>query len=300
MKNFSKLSRALKNPDTGVAALLIIPSLVGFTVFFVFPAIRGFYLSFTEWDLFGDPQWIGFENYAQLFADSEYWNSLRVTLLYVLYNIPIQTVIGLLIAVACTRLRSSTMVRGFIILPWLLPNVLVGLLFLWLLDPLLGIFNEFIFTLGGDRIPFLVSTQTAIGSIAGINIWRHVGYTSLLFFAGLQTIPKSLYEAAEIDGASSLRSFWSITLPLIRPVMTFVVITSVIGSFQLFDTVAVTTQGGPTNATEVMIWFIYKHAFERFNMGYATAASMMLFVLLLVFTVMYMKYTRSGESDLGS
>lgn len=292
--------QALWTADTRTALLLMLPSLIGFGTFFALPALRGLYISFNEWDLFSDPQLIGFRNYAQLFSDSEYWNSLRVTVLYVIYNIPIQTAIGLLLAVACTRMRSSTVMRGFLILPWLLPNVLVGLLFLWLLDPLLGIVNEFIVSLGATRVPFLTSTGSALGSIAGINIWRHVGYTSLLFFAGLQAIPKSLYEAAQIDGANAARRFWSITLPLVRPVMTFVVITSVIGSFQLFDTVAVTTEGGPTNSTEVMIWFIFKHAFERFNMGYATAASMVLFLILLAFTIAYMKYARAGESDLGS
>lgn len=291
---------AQERSDRWTALFLIIPSLIGFTLFFGFPALRGLYLSFTEYDLFGEPSFSGLENYRILFADDEFWNSLRVTFRYVIFNIPLQTVLGLLIAVAVTQISAgSSTLRGVIILPWLLPNVVVGLLWLWLLDPTLGIINEWIRALGFTRVPFLTSTRFALISIAGINIWRHVGYTALLFFAGLQTIPLSLYEAAEIDGATQWERFWSITLPLIRPIMTFVVITSVIGSFQLFDTVAVTTGGGPNRATEVLIMYVYKHAFRRFNMGFGSAASMILFLILLLFTITYMKRTRAGESDLG-
>jgi multiple sugar transport system permease protein len=292
---------AQERNDRVVAFFLILPSMIGFSLFFGFPAVRGMYLSFTEYDLFSEPTFEGLANYRLLFADEEFWNSLIVTIRYVLLNIPLQTILGLLIALAITQIyASSSVLRGIIILPWLLPNVVVGLLWLWLLDPSLGIINEWIRTLGFTRIPFLTSTRFALASIAGINIWRHVGYTALLFFAGLQTIPSSLYEAAEIDGASQWQRFWSITLPLIRPITTFVVITSVIGSFQLFDTVAVTTGGGPNRATEVLIMYVYKHAFRRFNMGFGSAASMILFLILLVFTVTYMKRTRAGESDLGS
>ncbi len=286
--------------ESRTAFFLILPSFVGFFTFFIFPAIRGLYLSFTDWDLFTEPNWIGVQNYVKIFQDPEFWNAMKVTLLYVVYNIPIQTALGLGIAVALIQLKkSSVALRSLIILPWLLPNVIVGLLWLWLLDPTLGIVNEGVRALGFDRIPFLSTSKYALGSIAGINIWRHMGYTSLILFAGLQDIPKSIYEAAEIDGAGTWKSFLHITLPLIRPVMTFVVITSVIGSFQLFDTVAVTTEGGPTHSTEVIIWYIYKHAFSRFNMGYGSAVSFVLFVVLFLFTLAYTKKSNANESDLG-
>ena len=143
------------------------------------------------------------------------------------------------------------------------------------------------------------SPDQAIQSIAGINIWRHVGYTSILVFAGLKTIPKSLYEAAAMDGADDLMQFRKITLPLLRPVLVFVLVTSVIGSFQVFDTVAVTTGGGPAGSTRVIIYYIYQQVFERrINMGMATAASVVLFSILITVTIVQMRLLRSGESDL--
>lgn len=285
------------NQETAVALLFIFPSLVGFIIFYATPAFQAVRISFTDWDLLTDPTSIGFQNYIDLFQDDDFWNSLKVTTLYVVYNIPIQTALGIGIAVLMDKYKSI-IVRGIIILPWLFPNVVVGLLWLWLLDPTLGIVNAALEGLGFDAQPFLTSVELALPSIAGINIWRHVGYTALLIFAGLQAIPKSVYEAASIDGATGLRSFWSITIPLLRPVLVFVMVTSIIGSFQLFDTVAVTTEGGPVNATEVLNWLIYEHAFERFNMGYATTVSVVLFLILIVVSVVQMRIMRAGESDM--
>jgi len=147
-------------------------------------------------------------------------------------------------------------------------------------------------------VPFLGSREYAIASIAGINIWRHVGYTAILIFAGLQTIPRQVYEAASIDGASEWNMFWRITLPLLRPVLVFVLVTSIIGSFQIFDTVAVTTKGGPANATEVITWLIYEQGFERFNMGFATTIAIALFLILIAVSLIQLRIMRADESDL--
>ena len=285
------------NRETGAAWLFILPSLIGFVLFYAVPAIRGLWISTTDWDLLTDPTFIGAENYAKLVSDPNFWNALKVTLYYVVLNIPLQTVIAIGIAVMMDRLTKSIFVRSIIILPWLMPNVVVALLWLWLLDPTLGIVNVGLQALGLDSIPFLTSTQFAMPSIAGINIWRHMGYTALLIFAGLQAIPGSVYEAAAIDGASEARTFWSVTIPLLRPVLVFVMVTSVIGSFQIFDTVAITTQGGPINATKVLNWFIYEQAFERFNMGYATAVSVVLFLILISVSLIQMRLMRADESD---
>ena len=135
-------------------------------------------------------------------------------------------------------------------------------------------------------------------SIALINIWEYVGYTALLLFAGLQSIPGSVYEAAGMDGASESQMFWLVTVPLLRPVLVFVAVTSVIGSFQIFDTIAITTKGGPVNATNVLNYYIYNQAFTRFNMGYATAISMVLFLILIFISMAQMRIMRAGESDM--
>jgi multiple sugar transport system permease protein len=284
--------------ETLVAFLFLLPSLIGFITFFAVPAVRGFLISLTDWDLLTEPEPVGFANYQRLATDREFRNSLWVTLQYVLWNIPIQTALAVVIAVLMDRLTKSTLIRGFLLLPWLMPNVIVAMLWLWLMDPGLGLINAAVEGLGFDGFGFLGNVDQAIPSIAIINIWRHVGYTALLIFAGIQTIPKSLYEAASLDGATELRAFWHVTIPLLRPVLAFVLVTSLIGAFQIFDTVAVTTQGGPINVTEVINWLIFERAFVRFDMGYATTVANALFVILVGISLIQLRLLRAGDSDL--
>jgi multiple sugar transport system permease protein len=281
-----------------IGFLFILPSLIGFTLFYALPAVRGLLISFTNWDLLTPAKSVGLANYAKLLNDPNFWNSLKVTIYYVLLNIPLQTVLALVIAVMMARLTKSIIIRAMIILPWLMPGVVVGLLWLWLLDPTIGIVNVALRALGVGTIPFLNLPKYAMPSIAMINIWQYVGYTALLLFAGLQSIPGSVYEAASIDGASEPQMFWKVTVPMLRPVLVFVVVTSVIGSFQIFDTVAITTKGGPVNATQVLNYYIYEQAFNRFNMGYATAISMVLFLILIFISMAQMRLMRAGESDM--
>ncbi len=283
--------------ETVFGLLFILPSLIGFTVFYAIPAVRGVLISFTNWDLLTPAKSVGLANYARLLQDPNFWNSLKVTVYYVLLNIPIQTVLAMVIAVMMSRLTKSIIIRAMIILPWLMPGVVVGLLWLWLLDPTIGIVNVVLRAIGVGTIPFLNLPKYAMPSIAMINIWQYVGYTALLLFAGLQSIDNSVYEAASIDGASETQMFWKVTVPLLRPVLVFVLVTSVIGSFQIFDTIAITTKGGPVNATKVFNWYIYEQAFTRFNMGYATAISMVLFLILIFISLMQMRLMRAGESD---
>lgn len=280
------------------AFLFVLPSLIGFTVFYGVPAVRGLWISFTNWDLLRPAKFIGIENYVDLFQDKEFWNALSVTVYYVVLNIPLQTVLAVIIAVMMYRLTKSMLIRALIILPWLMPPVVVGLIWLWLLDPNIGIVNVTLKALGLPMIAFLGLPQWAMPSIAMINIWEYVGYTALLIFAGLQSIPGSVYEAASIDGASESQTFWKVTVPLLRPVLVFVIVTSVIGSFQIFDTIAITTKGGPVNATKVLNWYIYEQAFSRFNMGYATAISIVLFAILIFVSMIQMRLMRAGESDM--
>lgn len=283
--------------ETLVAWMFLLPSLIGFITFYAVPAVRGVLISFTDWNLLSDPEPVGLDNYTRLLSDLEFRNSLIVTGKYVLWNIPLQTAIALIIAIMMDRLTKSTIVRGILLLPWLMPNVIVALLFLWILDPSLGIMNAVLQGLGFEKFGFFGNLNQALPTVALVNVWRHVGYTALLIFAGLQTIPDSLYEAASIDGASELRSFIHITVPLLRPVIAFVSVTSIIGSFQIFDTVAVATEGGPINATEVINWLIFERAFERLDMGYATAVSMALFVILIVVSLIQLRLLRADESD---
>ncbi|MEU9187221.1 sugar ABC transporter permease [Streptomyces sp. NPDC048484] len=285
--------------DGALAALFIAPAMLGFLVFLLWPTLRGIYLSFTRFNLLTPPQWVGLDNYRRMADDPIFWDSLKVTVEYVFINIGVQTVAALAIAVLLQRLTQSAVLRGIVLTPYLMSNVVAGIVWLWMLDTQLGIGNEIIAGLGFDRIPFLADETWAIPTIALINVWRHVGYTALLLFAGLQAIPSDMYEAAKVDGASEWRMFWRITMPLLRPVLAVVLIMTVIGSFQVFDTVAVTTNGGPANATNVLQFYIYGSAFGRFQFGYASAMSVALLVVLSAITILQYRLTRAGQTDLG-
>ncbi|MFF0732368.1 carbohydrate ABC transporter permease [Streptomyces chartreusis] len=285
--------------DGRLAAVFIAPALLGFAAFLLWPTLRGIYLSFTRFNLLTPPEWVGLDNYVRMVHDPIFWDSLLVTVEYVVINIGVQTVSALAIAVLLQRLTQSAVLRGIVLTPYLMSNVVAGIVWLWMLDTQLGIGNEIIAGIGFDRIPFLADETWAIPTIALINVWRHVGYTALLLFAGLMAIPNDVYEAAKVDGASEWRMFWRITMPLLRPVLAVVLIMTVIGSFQVFDTVAVTTAGGPANATNVLQYYIYGAAFGRFQFGYASAMSVALLVVLSAITVLQYRITRAGQSDLG-
>lgn len=294
------LWKRLFNQESITAYIFILPSLIGFFAFIVLPMIRGVQISFTKWNLLRPPKYIGLENYKDAFADPVFWNSLKVTLQYVVLNIPIQTLIALGMAVLMDRVTKSEIVRGILILPYLLSNVIVAMIWLWLLDPNLGFLNLLLQQLGMDKQAFFFSTTQGIPTIANVNTWRHMGITALLFYAGIQSIPKSLYEAATIDGAGEWGMFRRITLPLLRPVTVFILVTNIVGSFQVFDTVSVTTQGGPIDATRVVVFYIVQNAFELSKFGYAAALSVILFCILIVITLIQMRVLRGNTSDLSS
>ncbi|MER8002507.1 sugar ABC transporter permease [Streptomyces sp. NPDC095613] len=287
--------------DGVLAAVFIAPAMLGFLVFLLWPTLRGIQLSFTRYNLLTPAEWVGLDNYRRMMDDPIFWDSLRVTVEYVLVNIGVQTVAALGIAVLMQRLTNSSFLRGIVLTPYLVSNVVAGVVFLWILDTQLGIGNEIIGALGFDRVPFLADEDWVVPSVALINVWRHVGYTALLLFAGLQAIPADVYEAGRVDGAGELRMFRRISLPLLRPVLAVVLIMTVIGSFQVFDTVAVATNGpgGPANASNVLQLYIYSSAFGRFQFGYASAMSVALLAVLSVITIVQYRLTRAGETDLG-
>ena len=287
-----------RRDDTRLALLFILPALIGFLVFMVWPTLRGIYLSFTKFNLLTPPEFNGLDNYIRMVQDPVFWNSMRVTVYYVIVNIALQTVVALVIAVMMQRLTRRTWLRGIVLTPYLVSNVVAAMVFLWILDYQLGIGNTIIAAIGLDRIPFLTSEAWVIPTIAFINVWRHVGYTALLIFAGLQTIPETMYEAGRMDGASEPRMFRSITVPLLRPVLALVLIITVVGSFQVFDTVAIATRGGPVDSSRVLQYYIYDVAFGRFQFGYASAMSVALLLVLVIITFIQYRVTRADTSDL--
>lgn len=290
--------RRVKAQQPWLPWLFLAPAAFGYVVFYLWPTLRGIWLSFTEYNLLTPAKFVGLSNYERMFQDPIFWGSMKVTVLYVVLNIGIQTIMALLIAVLMHRLTKSTFVRSVVLSPYLVSNVVAAIVWLWVLDAQFGVFNQFLEWIGIGKIGFLTDEFWAIPTIAMINVWRHMGYTALLIFAGLQTLPESVYEAARMDGASETRIFFSITMPLLRPILALVLIMTVIGSFQVFDTVAVTTGGGPANATNVLQMYIYDLAFGRFQFGYASAMSVALLIVLGIITMIQFKLTRANDTDL--
>ncbi|MFT4051816.1 MAG: sugar ABC transporter permease [Microbacterium sp.] len=290
--------RRRRSGDLKVALLFIAPAVVGLILFYIVPTIRGVYLSFTEYSILGEPEWIGTENYARLGSDPLFWNALSVTVEYVIINILLQTAIALGLALLMHRVTKSTFIRGTLLMPYLMSNVIAALLWFWMLDYQIGIVNQIIEWTGLPRVAFFGSQEWSIPTQAIINTWRHMGYTALLIFAGLQAIPNTVYEAANLDGANPFQTFWRVTLPLLRPVLALVLVLTVTGSFQVFDSVAVTTQGGPVNASRVMQYYIFQKAFTEYEFGYGSALAVILFIILGIVAFLQMKFLRGNESDL--
>lgn len=290
--------RRRERRELATALLFVAPAAIGFLVFFAYPTARGFYLSLTDYSILGSPQFIGLDNFRALVDDAVFWTSLKVTTWYVVLNIVFQTAIALGMAVLMHRLTKSTLIRGVLLFPYLIANVVVALLWFWLLDYQIGIVNAALDAVGISKQAFFGNEHWTIPTIAFVNTWRHMGYTALLIFAGLQAIPRTVYEAGALDGASESKMFWHITMPLLRPILVLVLVITVTGSFQVFDTVAVTTKGGPGNASRVIQLYIFEQAFNRQHFGYASAISVVLFVLLLAVAVAQLKLLRGDRSDL--
>ncbi|MBS5745746.1 sugar ABC transporter permease [Cutibacterium avidum] len=290
--------RPAHRSDLSLALRFIAPASIGLIVFLIWPLITGIYYSFTSYDVLTPPRWTGLDNYRALIADDRFWNSLKVTVEYVAINIGVQTILAVLIAALMHRLTKSTVVRSLILSPYLVSNVVTALTFLWMLDIQFGIVNQLIVKLGGEAIGFWSDPKWVIPTIALVNVWRNMGYTALLIFAGLQGIPENLYEAGRTDGASEVSMFFRITMPLLRPILALVLIMTIIGSFQVFDTVAVSTTGGPADASNVLQMYIYQKAFGEYDFGYASALSVALLIILVIITAIQYKLTRAGQTDL--
>lgn len=295
----------LRRHPGAVAALFLLPAGFGFVLFYLWPALRALWMSLTEYSLLRqEATFIGLDNYQQLASDPLFWHSMWVTAQYVVINISVQTVLAMTMALMMDRLSRSTILRTILLFPWMVPQVVVGLLWLWMLDPRLGVVNHLLEWVGIGGQSFFGSPDQVVPTLAGVNTWRFTGYTALLLFAGLQLIPRDLYEAAELDGAGWWRTFWHVTVPLLRPVLALVMVLSVVGSFQVFDLVHVTTggfggqPGGPANSSLVVYLYIFRQAFEFHNFGYAAAMATVLFAVLAVVTFLIMRGLRGSRSDL--
>jgi multiple sugar transport system permease protein len=276
------------------AYLFLAPGLLLFVVFRVYPLLEGLRLSFTNARLGRTTyQYIGLVNYARLVDDARYHVSLVNTAFYTVASTVPVLAIPLVLALALNRGRLRNLLRSMFFFPFTLSVVTVGLAWLWLLDPVVGPFNYYLRGLGVPTRSWLADPQTAMWAIIVTTVWWVTGYYLVIYLAGLQDIPRDLYEAAALDGAGGWQVFRSITLPLLRPVILFVVVTHIIGSFQLFGQVFILTGGGPGDTTRTVVQHLFETAFQNFfQFGAASAMAWVLFAVTLLFSVVQFRLLR--------
>lgn len=282
--------------------LFILPGFIGFAVFILIPVIMSLGISFTEWNFlkgWGEITFHGLENYIRLFKDDWFFASLRNNILFTAVTIPTLLVLGLVTAEIINRhCYGGNMVRVFMFIPYIASVVAICTVWQVMLQPSYGPVNQFLMSVGIENPPkWLVDEKWAIWAIIIISIWTQLGYYVAVFMAGLKNISQDLYEAAQIDGATSFRQFYHITIPMVRPTTFFLAIMGIIGSFKVFDLISVLTQGGPGNSTSVMAYYIYKTAFQEFKMGYACALAWMLFIIIFIVTLMQWKYQSNFTNE---
>ncbi len=272
--------------------LWISPWLLGFLFFTFRPMLASLGFSFTNYRIINDARWIGLENYRYAFMDDElFWSSLAITFYYMIVSVPLGLLGSLLLALLLNqRLRGETWYRTFFFLPSLTPLVAAAILWIWILHPEVGLLNYLLSLVGIDGPPWLGSSRWAMPSIILITLWTSIGGgRMIIFLAGLQGVPQELYEAAVIDGAGEWAKFRYITIPMISPAIFFNLVLGIIAALQVFTTAYVTTRGGPGRATWFFALHIYTNAFEYFDMGYASTLALVLFVILLGFTILQMR-----------
>jgi multiple sugar transport system permease protein len=280
---WQRIMHAIKQNIGGY--LFIMPWLFGFCFLTAWPFVRSLYLSFTEWQLLVDPRWIGLNNYTRLFADEYVWKSLYNTLYYVLFHVPGIIIQAFFVALLLNQsVKFRAVFRTCFYLPSITAGVASAIIWVWLLNSEIGVVNQALRVVGIQGPDWLGSTKWAKPALIIMAQWGFGG-TMVLYLAGLQGIPDVFYEAAKIDGASAWQRMLNITIPLMTPTIFLTVIMQIIGSFQVFTSAMVMTEGGPANATLFYLLYLYRQAFRYSRMGYASALAWVLFIILLVLTL---------------
>lgn len=276
--------------------LLVLPSMLLFGVFFLYPVAHTVWLSFFEWNLLGEPRFDGFGRYAALFGDDAFMTVAANTVVYASATVALTMLGGLVLALMVNRDGPLYRVlQGAIFTSYIVSWVGVSLLWMWLLDPQYGLINLVLSWFGVAPVNWLGDPDVALWSLIAVTVWKTVGYDMIIFLAGLQSIPQDLYEAAAIDGAGPLQRMRYITLPQLKPTFLFLLVTSLIMTFQGFDVVKVMTQGGPVNATSIYVYHVYEQAFEVVHVGVASAAVVVFFIVVLAVTLsQFWLFERTG------
>jgi len=265
--------------------LFLLPSIGGFVFFQAFPIGFSFGLSLTDWDVLRKANFVGLENYRNILGSEEFWRVIRNTLYFMVLYLPLMLSVSIGVALLLNvKTRTIGIFRTIFFIPVLTSWVAAAMIWRWLLSPYYGPINAVLGFAGLQGPGWLYDTVWAMPGIVLASVWKDMGFYGLIFLAGLQSISVGYYEAAEIDGATRWQRFRKVTLPLLSPTLFFVMIISIINSFQLFPQVMIMTQGGPHGSTQVMVERIYNYAFTYYKMGYATALSWVLFAIIFVVT----------------
>ena len=273
------------------AYLLISPYLLFLAVFLIYPVFFSIWLTFHDWNIVSpEIPFVGLENYRRLLGDELFYKALWNTFRFIMINIPLQIVLALLLAVALNQpIKGRGFFRAAYFLPVVTSGVVISFLWSWMLSTDDGIINEVLGWFGIGPIPWLTSETWSIPSIAWVAAWKNLGYYVVIFLAGLQSIPKTLYEAARIDGAGPVQIFFRITLPMLNPAMLLVLVMSTINGFQLFTEPFIMTGGGPANSSLSVVMYIYKNAFQSLDMGYAATIGLALTLIILTVSLLQKK-----------
>lgn len=267
------------------AWLFLLPSFAGFAIFTAGPVLAAAVISLLDWNLFSPPNWAGLSNFAQLLHDPTFWSALGNTAVFTFTSVPLTIAVSLALALLLNvGIRRIAVFRSLLLLPYATITVAVAFVWVWLYIPHGGLINSVLGLIGIDGPAWLTSDTWAMPALVIMSVWKSFGFGMVIFLAGLQTIPQQLYEAAMVDGANARRRFVSVTLPMLSPSLLFVVVTSVIGSFQVFDQALIMTNGGPGTATTTLVMYIYRTGFQNYHQGYAAAQSLVLFAFIVVIT----------------
>ena len=272
--------------------IVLLPSLLFFAFFSVIPIFYAFYISFFEMNFLDTPVFVGVNNYIRNFNDPHILSSLKVTFKFAFSTIFIGGFLAFVFALLMNSIKKGAAIfRTIYFLPVMTSLVSMAVIWGWLYQPRFGLINSFLGLFGIGRQMWLASPDTALGSVIASSIWQGMGFTIIIFLAGIQAIPQSFYEAAEVDGASKLQKVWYITIPLLRPTFIFLLITGFIGGLQVFDQLYVMAGNGPLNSTRGFIQLLYQRAFSYYQMGRAASMAFLLFAIIVVFTIIQFKIT---------
>lgn len=280
-KFFSKIFN-----DKNMPKWFILPALFGTIIFIIIPICFSLYLSFCDWDLLQNIKFVGLNNYKSLLGDNSFYLILKNTFIFASSTALIGITLPLILAsILNNKIRGTELFKTAYFLPFITPMIVIALVWEWIFDPNNGLLNYILRT----NINWLYDTQTAMIAIILVSSWKLIGYNMVIFLSGFSTINQNVYESAKIDGASPINTFFKITLPLLSPTIFFVLVITTISSFQIFDLIYLMTQGGPLDSTNVLVYWIYKNAFEFFNIGKASAGAYILFLIVLVLTFIQWK-----------